>query len=70
LPTKRTPSHFQGVLVHAALPVNAEPSENHDFSIVNLPEIDQAATIMYRGSVENVMRIIQTVARWIDANKR
>jgi len=52
-----------GVLVHAALPVNAKPSENHDFSIVDLPEVGQTATIVDRGSIDNVMQIIQTPAR-------
>jgi len=57
-----------GVLVHASLPVNAGPGDDHDFSIVDLPEIEQAATIVHRGSMDNVMPTIQTLARWIDAN--
>jgi effector-binding domain-containing protein len=57
-----------GVLVHAAIPVDADPGEDHDFAIVDLPEIEQAATIVHRGAMENVMRTIQTLARWIDVN--
>jgi DNA-binding transcriptional MerR regulator len=61
-----------GVLVHAALPVNADASTSagaeHDFAIVDLPEIEQAATIVHRGSMDNVMPTIQTLARWIDAH--
>jgi DNA-binding transcriptional MerR regulator len=61
-----------GVLVHAALPVNADASSpassDHDFAIVDLPEIEQAATIVHRGSMDNVMATIQTLARWIDAH--
>jgi DNA-binding transcriptional MerR regulator len=57
-----------GVLVHAALPVNADPSDAHDFAIVDLPEIERAATILHRGSMDNVMATIQTLARWIDDN--
>jgi DNA-binding transcriptional MerR regulator len=30
-----------GVLVHATLPVDADPSGDHDFAIVDLPEIEQ-----------------------------
>jgi len=56
------------VLVHATLPVNADPSHDHDFSIVDLPEIEHAATIVHRGAMDNVMPTIQTLARWIDAN--
>jgi DNA-binding transcriptional MerR regulator len=57
-----------GVLVHAALTVNADASPDHDFAIVDLPEIEQAATIVHRGSMDNVMPTIQTLARWIDAH--
>jgi DNA-binding transcriptional MerR regulator len=57
-----------GVLVHAALPVDAKPGADHDFAIVDLPEIEQAATILHRGSMDNVMSTLQTLARWIDAN--
>jgi DNA-binding transcriptional MerR regulator len=57
-----------GVLVHAALTVTAEASTDHDFAIVDLPEIEQAATIVHRGSMDNVMPTIQTLARWIDAH--
>ena len=57
-----------GVLVHATLPVNADPGGGHDFQIADLPEIEHAATIVHRGSMDNVMATIQTLARWIDAN--
>lgn len=57
-----------GVLVHAAVPVGADPGEDHDFAIVDLPEIGQAATILHRGSMDDVMPTIQALARWIDAN--
>src|SRR5262245_26715880 len=57
-----------GVLVHASLPVSAESNQEHDFLIVDLPEIEQAATIVHRGSMDHVMPTIQTLARWIDAN--
>jgi len=35
---------------------------------VDLPEIGQAATIVHRGSMDNVMPTNQTLARWIDAD--
>lgn len=57
-----------GVLVHAAIPVDADPGEDHGFAIVDLPEIEQAATIVHRGAMDHVMPTIQTLARWIDAN--
>jgi effector-binding domain-containing protein len=56
------------VLVHATLPVDADPGNDHDLSIVDLPEIQQAATIVHRGPMDDVMATIQTLARWIDDN--
>jgi effector-binding domain-containing protein len=57
-----------GVWVNATLPVNAEPAGTTEFRIVNLPGLPQAATIVHRGSMDNVMASIQALARWIDAN--
>ena len=58
----------EGVLVHASFPVNADPSSDHDFAIVDLPQIEQAATILHHGSMDNVMPTIQALAQWIDAH--
>jgi effector-binding domain-containing protein len=55
-----------GILVHATIPVDAR--EDHDFAIVDLPEIEQAATILYRAAMDDVMPTIQALTRWIDAN--
>jgi DNA-binding transcriptional MerR regulator len=57
-----------GILVHAAVPVDAAAGDDHDFAVVDLPEIEQAATIVHRGSMDNVVPTIQALARWIDAN--
>jgi DNA-binding transcriptional MerR regulator len=57
-----------GILVHAAVPVDTDLGEDLDFSIVDLPEIEQAATILHRGAMDDVMPTIQTLARWVDAN--
>ena len=57
-----------GILVHATIPVDADPGEDHDFVIVDLPDIEQAATILHRGAMDDVMSTIQALARWIDAN--
>jgi DNA-binding transcriptional MerR regulator/effector-binding domain-containing protein len=57
-----------GVIVHAGLPIAAELDLRADFAIVDLPEIEQAATILHRGDMENVLSTIQTLAHWIDAN--
>jgi effector-binding domain-containing protein len=57
-----------GILVHATISVDAHPGEDHDFAIVDQPEIEQAATILHRGAMDDVMPTIQELARWIDAN--
>jgi DNA-binding transcriptional MerR regulator len=58
----------EGILVHASIPVNVERDGGHDFAIVDLPVVEQAATIVHRGSMDDVMSTVQTLARWIDAN--
>jgi DNA-binding transcriptional MerR regulator len=56
------------VLVHAAMPVNADTGGRYGFLVVDLPGIEQAATFVHRGSMDNVMPAIQAMARWIEAN--
>jgi effector-binding domain-containing protein len=58
----------EGVLVHAAIPVDVDSGKDYDFAIVDLPEIEQAATISHRGAMDDVMPTIQALARWIEAN--
>ena len=35
---------------------------------MDLPAIEQAATVVHRGSMDNVMSTIQVLARWIEDN--
>lgn len=56
-----------GILVHAAIPVTAEPG-GHDFAVLDLPGIEQAATIVHHGPMDRVMPTGQALARWIDEN--
>jgi len=56
-----------GVVVHASLPVSTGAG-TYDFTVTDLPAIPQAATIVHRGPMDDVMATIQTLARWIDAN--
>ncbi len=57
-----------GVIVHAALPVDADPGSARGFEITDLPEITLAATVVHRGPMDNVLATIQALARWIDEN--
>jgi DNA-binding transcriptional MerR regulator len=57
-----------GVVVHAGIEVSVAASDTYDFTIVDLPPIEQAATIVHPGSMDRVLASIQTLAQWIDAN--
>ncbi|THJ75443.1 MerR family transcriptional regulator [Candidatus Frankia alpina] len=62
-------AHGDAVIsVHAALPVAAEPDAGHDVAIVDLPAIPAAATLLHRGSVNEIVATGQTLARWIDSH--
>ncbi|WP_274564751.1 MerR family transcriptional regulator [Streptomyces spiramyceticus] len=63
-----SPDGGDAILVHAALPVGTSPKDGHDFSIVDLPAIESSATVVHRGSMDNIMPTAQTLARWIDSN--
>ena len=54
------------IIVHAAVPVATGPRE--DLTIVDLPGIPAAATIVHRGPMDDVLPTAQTLARWIDAH--
>ncbi len=62
-----TPDEDGQVIVHAGLTVTTEPGGAPGLSIVDLPGIPRAATIVHRGSMDGVMPTAQTLARWIDA---
>ena len=57
-----------GVLVHATVPVSADLGSGQGFQVIDLPEIGQAATIVHRGSMDNVRSAYQALARWMDDN--
>jgi DNA-binding transcriptional MerR regulator len=58
----------EAVTVHAAIQVDAEPGGGPDFTVVDLPPIDTAATLIHRGSMNNVLSTLQTLAHWIEEN--
>ncbi|MCX3060686.1 MerR family transcriptional regulator [Streptomyces beihaiensis] len=61
------------ITVHAAVQVSvplrapAAP-EDGSFRVHDLPPVDQAATIVHRGSMDAVIPTAQTLARWVDAH--
>lgn len=62
-----SPEGGELITVHACLPVAADPRDEHDFAVVDLPEIE-AATIVHRGSMDTVLPTVQELAHWIEAN--
>jgi DNA-binding transcriptional MerR regulator len=58
------------VLVHAAVQVasDAKASEAAAFQVVDLPEVEMAATLVHHGSMDDVMPALQALAGWIEAN--
>ncbi|TLS46771.1 MerR family transcriptional regulator [Streptomyces montanus] len=53
--------------VHAAMEVSA-PVQDGDVRVLDLPSIEQAATIVHRGSMDTVLPTAQALARWIDGH--
>jgi len=58
------------IRVHAAVTVSAplQDVQDGDFRVLDLPPLDQAATIMHHGSMDTVLPTAQALAHWIDAN--
>ncbi|MEV6689209.1 MerR family transcriptional regulator [Streptomyces sp. NPDC051130] len=59
------------VLVHAGLPVAAAVRAEDlggAVRVVELPEVERAATVVHRGSMDDVLPTVQALARWIDAH--
>ncbi|MFE2922998.1 GyrI-like domain-containing protein [Streptomyces goshikiensis] len=57
-----------GVLVHAGVEVSAPLGEDDGLRVVDLPPVEQAATVVHRGSMEAVLPTVQSLGRWIDSN--
>ncbi|WP_035844736.1 MerR family transcriptional regulator [Kitasatospora azatica] len=55
------------ISVHAAVQV-AAPLQEGPFQVLDLPPLEQAATIVHRGSMDTVLPTAQTLARWIDGH--
>jgi DNA-binding transcriptional MerR regulator/effector-binding domain-containing protein len=54
------------VLAHAGLEVAVPRGDGYD--VVDLPAIEQAATIIHRGSMDHVGPTMQALAHWIEEN--
>ncbi|NGO69997.1 MerR family transcriptional regulator [Streptomyces boncukensis] len=58
------------VRVHAAVQIDpgTPPDVPGAFEVRDLPAVECAATLVHRGSMDEVMPSLQTLARWIEAN--
>jgi effector-binding domain-containing protein len=54
------------VIVHAGIPVAAGPRTGDAFAVVDLPAIRPAATIIHRGTMEDVRQSLWNLAGWIE----
>ena len=52
-----------GVVVHAAVQVAGDAGDKDGLSLVDLPEIDRAATIIHHGAMDDVLPTGQALAR-------
>ncbi|TYB59844.1 MerR family transcriptional regulator [Nonomuraea sp. PA05] len=55
------------VMVHACLPVNAEPGP-HGFDVVDLPAMETAGAIIHHGAMDAAWSTFQALAHWIEEN--
>jgi effector-binding domain-containing protein len=62
------PAGDGAIVVHAAVPLVAEPGAEHGFSVVDLAGVDSAAAIIHHGAMDDVLPTGQALARWIDAS--
>jgi DNA-binding transcriptional MerR regulator/predicted transcriptional regulator YdeE len=58
----------EAVTVHAGAPITAGPRTPGDFTVVDLPAVPSAATIVHHGPMDDVMQSLQILARWIEDN--
>ncbi|MFC4530162.1 MerR family transcriptional regulator [Sphaerisporangium dianthi] len=56
----------EGVRVHAGVQVNLEKGRTYDFEVVDLPAVEQAATVIHQGNMDHVDVSYQHLARWIE----
>jgi DNA-binding transcriptional MerR regulator/predicted transcriptional regulator YdeE len=56
------------VTVHAGMPIAAGPHSRDGFTVVDLPAVPSAATIVHHGPMDDVMQSLQILASWIEDN--
>jgi DNA-binding transcriptional MerR regulator len=68
LPAPTAPGD-ETITVHAAFPIgDIKPDPGFGFEVVDLPPIEQAATVLHHGSMSEAFRTGDKLANWIDEN--
>ncbi|GAA4903714.1 MerR family transcriptional regulator [Streptomyces coeruleoprunus] len=64
------PAGDGSIVVHAGItvPAGLAASDVPDVELVDLPALQEAATVIHRGPMDDVLPTAQTLATWIDAN--
>ncbi|MEV3989507.1 MerR family transcriptional regulator [Streptomyces sp. NPDC049837] len=64
------PAGDGSIVVHAGitLPAGVTAADVPGVDVVDLPGLDQAATVVHRGPMDALLPTIQTLATWIDTN--
>ncbi len=50
------------------MPVTLDPGDRYGFAVVDLPLVPAAATVIHRGSMDDVLHSLQVLAHWIEDN--
>jgi DNA-binding transcriptional MerR regulator len=58
----------EAITVHASVPVEVPADAPWDFTVVDLPGIEAAATIVHRGGMDEVGRSFAILGSWLDDN--
>ncbi|MEU4271478.1 MerR family transcriptional regulator [Streptomyces sp. NPDC026092] len=56
------------IVVHAGMTLPAGTEAVAGVDVVDLPGLDEAATVVHRGSMEDILPTVQTLATWIGAH--
>ena len=56
----------ESITVHAAFPIAGDVPPDPGFDVVDLPPVENAATLLHHGPMSEAFRTGQLIARWID----
>ena len=63
--------NHQSIPIEAIIPISNKIAATEKIWIYELPKVDQIASLVYRGSIENILEIVEadkTLTQWIEQN--